>query len=418
MAKSNSTHDLQGTIGGLTFVNSRAYGKHVRSARGTKKKAKVNKAFKKQSKKLLKANIPAKIVRDAVKLHLQDMPGGTLWKRLVSIFDKQLKAEGVVDFGKLTGLEVNKDHPFGEFLAADVAVTPDKDKDNIRVAVSYPQPPEFKRSKFIDGYRLGVIAIFPDALKNKAKSTAVYSDIIPLEEKTSLMTFEVPVPPRGKSCLLLVRIDGCLGKKVNNTAPTKGMKVAWAASIWHEHEESLPKHLTGQSPEGAKEAQIVEASDHQAPAAQPEPGKKNQNDSEETNQSSVVKFVSLEPFIPSGGDFERSKELFRELGFRATWEAGDYAGFERDGCAFLLQKYDNKAFAENLMISVKVSNAEVFWKMVTEKKLPEKFGISITEPKQQPYGKEVNMIDLAGVCWHFVEQVTSSPYDKSSSMPS
>jgi hypothetical protein len=35
--------------------------------------------------------------------------------------------------------------------------------------------------------------------------------------------------------------------------------------------------------------------------------------------------------------------------------------------------------------------------------LDEKFGIKLTKPIQQPYGKEVNIIDLAGVCWHFVE---------------
>jgi hypothetical protein len=116
-----------------------------------------------------------------------------------------------------------------------------------------------------------------------------------------------------------------------------------------------------------------------------------------------MKFLSLEPFIPSGSDFGQSKKLFQELGFTVTWDAGDYAGFDKDGCRFILQKYDNKEFAENLMISVKVSNAEEFWKFMTEKKLSEKFGIRITAPRQQPYGKEVNMIDLAGVCWHFVE---------------
>jgi hypothetical protein len=40
---------------------------------------------------------------------------------------------------------------------------------------------------------------------------------------------------------------------------------------------------------------------------------------------------------------------------------------------------------------------------VLAKKLPEKFGIRVAPPTQQPYGKEVNIIDLAGVCWHFVE---------------
>jgi hypothetical protein len=94
---------------------------------------------------------------------------------------------------------------------------------------------------------------------------------------------------------------------------------------------------------------------------------------------------------------------FLELGFTVTWDAGDYAGFEKDGCRFILQNYDNKEFAENLMINVRVSDAEAFWKLVTEKKLVENFGIRLTAPRQQPYGKEVNMIDLAGVCWHFVE---------------
>lgn len=116
-----------------------------------------------------------------------------------------------------------------------------------------------------------------------------------------------------------------------------------------------------------------------------------------------MKLLSLEPFIPSGSSFENSKQLFQELGFKINWDAGDYIGFERDGCKFILQNFNNEEFAQNLMINVKVSNAEEFWKFVTENKLPERFGIRITKPKQQPYGKEVNIVDIAGVCWHFVE---------------
>lgn len=114
-------------------------------------------------------------------------------------------------------------------------------------------------------------------------------------------------------------------------------------------------------------------------------------------------FLSLEPFIPSGSNFEGSKQLFLALGFQITWDAGDYAGFEKDGCKFILQRFDNPDFANNLMISVRVSNADEFYQSVLEKKIPEEFGIRINKPVMQPYGKEVNMIDLAGVCWHFVE---------------
>ena len=117
-----------------------------------------------------------------------------------------------------------------------------------------------------------------------------------------------------------------------------------------------------------------------------------------------MKFISLEPFVPSGSNFEGSKQFFLELGFNISWDAGDYTGFERDGCKFILQKYANKDFAENFMVSVAVTNVDEFRKEVIEKQLPQKFGIRIGEASDMPYGREVNIIDLAGVCWHFIQQ--------------
>ena len=117
-----------------------------------------------------------------------------------------------------------------------------------------------------------------------------------------------------------------------------------------------------------------------------------------------MKFLSLEPFVPSGSNFEDSKQFFVELGFIVNWDAGDYIGFEKDGCKFILQKYNNREFAENFMVSVSIINAQEFWNEVNEKQLPQKFGIKLGNPTKQPYGKEVSIIDLAGVCWHFVEQ--------------
>lgn len=116
-----------------------------------------------------------------------------------------------------------------------------------------------------------------------------------------------------------------------------------------------------------------------------------------------MQFLSLQPFVPSGSNFEGAKQFFIELGFTIRWDAGDYVGFDKDGCCFILQKFDNKDFAENLMITVGVENADEFRKEVLDKKLPEKFGIRIGQVHNQPYGREVNIIDLAGVCWHFVQ---------------
>src|SRR5690242_11414953 len=106
-----------------------------------------------------------------------------------------------------------------------------------------------------------------------------------------------------------------------------------------------------------------------------------------------MKFLSLQPFVPSGENFEGSKQFFVELGFNIAWDAGDYVGFDKDGCKFILQKFNNKSFAENFMVSVAIDNAEVFRNIVIEKKLPEKFGIKVGEVSQQSYGREVNIID-------------------------
>jgi hypothetical protein len=116
-----------------------------------------------------------------------------------------------------------------------------------------------------------------------------------------------------------------------------------------------------------------------------------------------MKFLALQPFVPSGSDFEGAKQFFLELGFQVNWDAGGYAGMEKDGCKFILQHYDNKEFAENFMLTVNIDDADVFYQFVIDKKLPEKHGIRIAKPAIQPYGKEVNIIDKAGVCWHFVQ---------------
>ncbi|MBX7169818.1 MAG: hypothetical protein K1X72_02600 [Pyrinomonadaceae bacterium] len=116
-----------------------------------------------------------------------------------------------------------------------------------------------------------------------------------------------------------------------------------------------------------------------------------------------MKYNSIEAFVPSGKDFQLSKQLFLELGFKIVWEAEDYIGFENNGCRFILQNYNVKEFAENFMMSVKVENLDEFWKTLNKLDLPEKFGVKLREPTSFPWGKEVNLIDIAGVCWHFSE---------------
>lgn len=118
-------------------------------------------------------------------------------------------------------------------------------------------------------------------------------------------------------------------------------------------------------------------------------------------------FLSLQPFVPSGEDFKSAKAFFQDLGFTLLWDAGDYAGFQNGHCRFILQNFTDKAFAENFMLSVGVKSADEFWQEVKNKNLVQKYGIRMNAPVNQPYGREVNIIDAAGVCWHFVEQAAN-----------
>lgn len=116
-----------------------------------------------------------------------------------------------------------------------------------------------------------------------------------------------------------------------------------------------------------------------------------------------MKYNCIEAFVPSGKDFQSSRGLFLEIGFKIDWENDQMISFENNGCRFLLQNFAAEGFAENMMMRVTVDDLDEFWREISEKRLPENFGVKLTEPKDFPWGREVNLIDIAGVCWHFAQ---------------
>ena len=83
------------------------------------------------------------------------------------------------------------------------------------------------------------------------------------------------------------------------------------------------------------------------------------------------------------------------------WENSGYAGFRNGDAQFILQSNDVKAFAENLMMRLNVPDLDAWWQVVSQLQLDRKYSaFRINPPKEFPWGREVNFIDLAGVCWH------------------
>jgi len=111
--------------------------------------------------------------------------------------------------------------------------------------------------------------------------------------------------------------------------------------------------------------------------------------------------TSMLPFIPSGKDYDSSRTFFAGLGFEEVWENDGYAGFRNGGAEFILQRFDDAHFASNLMVRLNVEDLEDWWEAVSQKGLEQTFsGVRVKPPTDYPWGREVHLIDLAGVCWH------------------
>ena len=110
---------------------------------------------------------------------------------------------------------------------------------------------------------------------------------------------------------------------------------------------------------------------------------------------------SLLPFVPSGKNYDASRRLFADLGFEEVWENNGYAGFRNGGAEFILQRFDDDHFAQNFMVRLNVDDLDRWWETVSRKGLDRTYpGVPLTGPTDHPWGREVNLIDLAGVCWH------------------
>jgi hypothetical protein len=116
-----------------------------------------------------------------------------------------------------------------------------------------------------------------------------------------------------------------------------------------------------------------------------------------------MKVLNIRAFVPSGPDYAKSKQFFQDLGFNMVFAQPDFACFEKDGHEFFLQNYNQPGFTHHYMMAVGIDNAEACSNEIIEKKLPEKYGIRVWPIIDQPYGKEVNIADVAGCLWHFVE---------------
>jgi predicted enzyme related to lactoylglutathione lyase len=114
-----------------------------------------------------------------------------------------------------------------------------------------------------------------------------------------------------------------------------------------------------------------------------------------------VRANALYPFVPSGSDFETAIRFFAELGFVAAWKSDGLAGLRFGDAYFMLQDINVPEWQSNQMINLEVDDLEAYWREIDALQLPSRYrGVQTRPPTDFPWGREVHIIDPAGVCWH------------------
>lgn len=109
----------------------------------------------------------------------------------------------------------------------------------------------------------------------------------------------------------------------------------------------------------------------------------------------------LYPFVPSGPDFATSVAFFEAIGFETAWRDDGLAGLRFGGAYFILQDINIPVWQSNQMLTFEVTNLDAYWTTLASKDLATFFpGAKLKPPTDYPWGREIHIIDPAGVCWH------------------
>lgn len=104
-------------------------------------------------------------------------------------------------------------------------------------------------------------------------------------------------------------------------------------------------------------------------------------------------------------DYETSKDFYTAMGFALNWDQGNLAELQLGACKFLLQRYYQEDWCNNLMLHMTVDDAWARYKHAQQALSLRPFGAArVTEPELQSYGSLVTYLwDPSGVLWHLAQ---------------
>ena len=116
----------------------------------------------------------------------------------------------------------------------------------------------------------------------------------------------------------------------------------------------------------------------------------------------------LRVFLPAK-DFAVSRAFHQALGFVEDWSSDNLVLFRLGQFSFFLQDYFVQAWAENMMMDLRVADADSFWSYLQSlsatDRLPKDTPMRAPDDGPEPGIRGGSFIDPAGVLWHFSQRM-------------
>jgi hypothetical protein len=245
------TTGLSGTLDNLTFVNSKAYGPHLRRKRGTKKKAVLNKAMVESKKRLLQVNQIASLIFKSISNEHKD---GKLWPRLLSKLRLQLRDYNFNDVSCLFRMECHTKRTLEKMLLhlLDVKVEA-LTKRQMKINLDLPDTPLYDK-KYLKEFQISMHVLYPDFEGIKLKKEVACSDVLQKNNCPKTFSFVVPVPAKATEYAVFMKVTECEDGIALNYPQSTGMRCVAVGTIERRQKNLSAKKGSAKKKRVAKKA--------------------------------------------------------------------------------------------------------------------------------------------------------------------
>lgn len=226
MAKyKKSLFRLQGTLSGLTFVDSAAYGAHTRLPRGTHKKAKLNPSFKTNTELIKPVTSVAKLLLPCYREIGDGFTQSDIWQQLMRPLFKPKDGRVAVMLKCLEGLELNSSYRLSSIVypAPPLAISTKGNKCCITLQTT--SMPSFPAKIKADGYYFEVYIVWLDGKTTKYEWESKQTEWLPVDHKRLEIALDFDKPSWAKYRVVMVKVQGGENEREIESFASMGMQV-------------------------------------------------------------------------------------------------------------------------------------------------------------------------------------------------